>query len=204
MLMKDTIEWATIGKIVAPFGIRGELKVKTFTDIPDRFVMLDAIYLRSQPQKRPTVENGPDSLVATPILYPIEGVRPYKGEMLLLKLRGVDDPTVAETVRDSDLCIPLSALPQLPPDSYYQHDIVGLRVFKLDDTFIGVIDDIMSTGGNDVYILKSPDKKQILIPAIKDVVKQIDLIRHVMYIDPMRGLLDDDAVVDDQTEQEDE
>ena len=132
-------------------------------------------------------------------LSTIEGVRPYKGEdMLLLKLRGIDDATTAETLRGSDVCVPLSELPQLPPNSYYQHDIVGLQVFNLDDTLIGVIDDIMSTGGNDVYIIKAPNGKQILIPAIKDVVKQIDLIRHVMYIDPMRGLLDDDAVVDDQ------
>jgi 16S rRNA processing protein RimM len=186
--MKDTREWVTIGKVVAPFGIRGELKVRSFTDIPDRFVTLDAIYL------------SPGY-----VLYTIEGVRPYKGaDMLLLKLRSVDDATAAEALRDSDLCIPLSALSQLPPDSYYQHDIVGLQVFSLDGTLIGVIDDIMSTGGNDVYILKTPSSKQILIPAIKDVVKQIDLIRHVMYIDPIRGLLDDDAIVDHEIEQDDE
>jgi 16S rRNA processing protein RimM len=180
--MKDTREWVTIGKVVAPFGIRGELKVRSFTDIPDRFVTLDAVYL------------SPGY-----ILYTIEGVRPYKGEdMLLLKLRGIDDATVAETLRDSGVCVPLSELPQLPPNSYYQHDIVGLQVFNLDGTLIGVVDDIMPTGGNDVYVIKAPNGKQILIPAIKDVVKQIDLIRHVMYIDPMRGLLDDDAVVDDQ------
>jgi|SRR5579859_6960124 len=180
--MNDTTEWATIGKIVAPFGIRGELKVHTFTDIPNRFVTLEAVYL------------GPAYT-----LYTIEGVRPYKGDdMLLLKLRGVDDATVAETLRDCTICVPLSALPQLPPDSYYQHDIIGLQVFKLDGTLIGVIDDIMLTGGNDVYIINAPANKQILIPAIKEVIKQIDLIRQVMYIDPIRGLLDDDAVVDDQ------
>jgi 16S rRNA processing protein RimM len=180
--MKDTREWVTIGIVVAPFGIRGELKVRSFTDIPDRFVTLEAIYL------------GPGYA-----LYTIEGVRPYKGvDMLLLKLRGIDDATMAETLRGSDICVPLSEIPQLPPDSYYQHDIVGLQVLNLDDTLIGVIDDIMSTGGNDVYVVKAPNGKQVLIPAIKDVVKQIDLIRHVMYIDPMRGLLDDDAVVDDQ------
>lgn len=207
MPMKDTIEWATIGKIVAPFGIRGELKVKLFTDIPNRFVALDAIYVTrsiSLERKNPHALMGKAGQNLDPVLYPIEGVRPYKGEMLLLKLRGIDDPTLAETLRDNDLCVPLSSLPQLPPDSYYQHDIVGLQVFKLDGTLIGVIDDIMSTGGNDVYIINTPDHKQILIPAIKDVVKQIDLIRHVMYIDPMMGLLDDDAVVDNQTEQEDE
>jgi 16S rRNA processing protein RimM len=180
--MKDTTEWATIGKIVAPFGIRGELKVRSLTDIPNRFVTVDVIYL------------NPGYA-----LYTIQGVRPYKGEhMLLLKLRGIDDATAAEALRDSDICVPLSALPQLPPDSYYQHDIVGLQVFNLDGTLIGVIDDIMSTGGNDVYVIKAPNGKQILIPAIKEVIKQIDLIRQVMYIDPIRGLLDDDAVVDDQ------
>jgi len=186
--MKETREWVTIGKIVAPFGIRGELKVRSFTDIPDRFVTLDAVCLSP-----------------SYVSYTIESVRPYKGEdMHLLKLGGIDDATTAETLRDGDICVPLSALPQLPPNSYYQHDIVGLQVFNLDGVLIGVIDDIMSTGGNDVYIIKAPNRKQILIPAIKDVVKQIDLIRRVMYIDPMRGLLDDDAVVDDQTEQEDE
>jgi 16S rRNA processing protein RimM len=118
--------------------------------------------------------------------------------MLLLKLRGIDDATAAEALRGSDICVPLSASPQLPPDSYYQHDIVGLQVFNLDGTLIGVIEDIMVTGGNDVYIIKAPNSEQILIPAIKEVIKQIDLIRQVMYIDPIRGLLDDDAVVDDQ------
>jgi 16S rRNA processing protein RimM len=54
------------------------------------------------------------------------------------------------------------------------------------------------TGSNDVYIVKTPDAQQILIPAIKEVIKQIDLLRHLMYIDPIRGLLDDDATIDDQ------
>ena len=180
--MKDMEEWVTIGRVVAPFGLHGEVKVRSFTDIPDRFVTLDAIYL------------SPGY-----VRYTIEGVRPYKGEdMLLLKLHSIDDATAAEAVRDGDICVPLSALPQLPPDSYYQHDIIGLQVFNLDNTLIGIIDDIMFTGGNDVYIVKAPNNKQILIPAIKDVVKQIDLIRCVMYIDPIRGLLDDDAIVDDQ------
>ena len=182
--MKDTKEWVTIGKIVAPFGIRGELKVRSFTDIPDRFVKLEAIYL------------SPGY-----VSYALEGVRLYKGgaEVLLLKLHGIDDATAAEAVRGSTICVPLSSLPQLPPNSYYQHDIVGLQVFNLNGTLIGVIEDIMVTGGNDVYIVKAPNGKQILIPAIKDVVKQIDLTHQVMYIDPIRGLFDDDVVVDDQT-----
>jgi len=170
---------------VAPFGIRGEMKVWPLTDVPDRFTNLGAIHL------------GPDYT-----RYTITGVRPYKGEMVLLKLRGINDPETAETLRGRDICIPLDQLAQLPPDSYYQHDILGLHVYRLNDVEVGTIVDIIVTGSNDVYVVKASDGKQFLIPAIKQVIKQIDLIRQKMYIDPIRGLLDDDAVTDDQDEQD--
>ena len=182
MPRQDQTEWATIGKIVAPFGIRGELKVQPLTDIPDRFSQLDTIHL------------GPDYT-----RYVIEGVRPYKGDMVLLALEGVDDANAAELLRNRDLCIPVDQLTKLPPDSYYQHDILGLRVFTLDNQEVGTIVDIMTTGGNDVYILRSSEKREVLIPAIKEVIKQIDLVRRMMYIDPMKGLLDEDAAVVDDT-----
>ena len=183
--MKNTTEWATIGKIVAPFGIRGELKVFSLSDVPDRFVSLKAVYV------------GPEYTS-----YTIKSVRPYKGDMLLLKFSGVDDANTAETLRNRDLYIPTSELATLPPDSYYQHDILGLQVYLLDDREIGTITDIWSTGGSDVYVIKNSDGQEILIPAIKEVIKQIDLIRHVMYIDPMKGLLDDEAVVVDPNQEE--
>jgi len=107
---QNTIEWATIGKVVALFGIRGELKVRLLTDIPNRFADLDAI-CPSPDHKR----------------YAIESVRPYKGEMIILKLEGVDDASAAEPLRNCDLDIPVSALTKLPPDSYYEHDVLGLH-----------------------------------------------------------------------------
>ena len=183
--MKDTTEWATIGKIVAPFGIRGELKVFSLSDVPDRFVSLK------------TVSVGPEHAS-----YAIKSVRPYKGDMLLLRLDGVEDANSAETLRNRDLYIPVSELASLPPDSYYQHDILGLVVYRLDNREVGTITDIWSTGGSDIYVIKDRDGQEILIPAIKEVIKQIDLIRHVMYIDPMKGLLDDEAVVVDPNQEE--
>ncbi|GAC1388906.1 MAG: ribosome maturation factor RimM [Ktedonobacteraceae bacterium] len=176
----STTEWATIGKIVAPFGIRGELKVFSLTDIPDRFAQLDTIFL------------GPDYAPRK-----IIAVRPYKGTMVILKFVGVDDATTADTLRGRDLAIPLAQLAQLPADSYYQHDILGLRVATLTGRAIGTIVEIMATGSNDVYVVKGENGQQILLPAIKDVVKQVDLIRQMMYIEPMAGLLDDDTIVDD-------
>lgn len=177
--MKNTTEWATIGKIVAPFGIKGELKLFSLSDVPDRFVALKAVYL------------GPEHA-----RYTLKAVRPYKGTMLVVKFAGINDATTADKLRGHEVVIPLADLAMLPADSYFQHDILGLQVLLLDGREVGTVTDIWTTGGNDVYVLKGPDGKQVLIPAIKDVIKQIDLIRHVMYIDPMRGLLDDDAVID--------
>ncbi len=179
--MATKTEWATIGIIVAPFGIHGELKVRSLTDIPNRFAKLGTVYL------------GPSH---TP--YPITGVRPYKGDMVILKLTGIEDANAAEAVRNWNVSIPLDKLAKLPADSYYQHDIIGLHVKTLSGRDLGTITDIIVTGSNDVYIVTTPDAQQILIPAIKDVIKQVDLIRHLMYIDPIRGLLDDDAILDDQ------
>lgn len=185
--MQKKTEWATIGCIVAPFGVRGELKVFSLSDIPDRFTRLAFVHL------------APDYT-----RYTIEKVRPYKGDMVLLKLGGIDDANGAETLRQRELCIPLSELAKLPPDSYYQHDILGLHVCRLDDgQEVGTITEIMPTGGNDVYIIKTTGGKQILIPAVKAIIKQIDLIRHVMYIEPIGGLLDDDAVIGDGEDQPD-
>ena len=187
MPKSSNTEWATIGKIVAPFGIRGELKVFSLSDIPDRFAHLDSVFV------------GPDHAPRK-----ITAVRPYKGDMFVLKFAGIDDATTAETLRYADLSIPLDKLAKLPPNSYYQHDILGLRVAILNGREIGTIIEIMETGSNDVYVVKGDDNKQILLPAIKDVVKQVDLIRRMMYIEPMAGLLDDDAVLDDLNESKEE
>ncbi len=178
-------EWATIGKVVALFGIRGELKVLLLTDIPNRFAGLRAVYA------------GPDHTRRL-----IQSVRPYKGEMIVLKLEGIDDANTAEPLRDQNLAIPVSELAQLPPDSYYQHDILGLMVITLDGQKLGSIVDIIVTGSNDVYVIKAPDGSQVLIPAIKDVIKQVDLIRRTMYIDPLPGLLDN--VAEETREEEEE
>jgi len=180
-------EWATIGKVVALFGVHGELKVLSLTDIPNRFAELDGVYL------------GPNH-----IRYAIQSARPYKGEMVVLKLAGVEDANSAETLRNFDITIPLSQLAKLPPDSYYQHDILGLQVSRLDGRDVGEIVDIMITGSNDVYIIKAADGRQVLVPAIKEVVKQVDLIRKMMYIEPITGLLDDTEAVSIEEEEESE
>lgn len=177
-------EWATIGKVVALFGVHGELKVRLLSDIPNRFAERDDVYL------------GPNH-----VRHIIKSVRPYKGDMILLGLERFNDANTAEVLRNLDICIPLSELAKLPPGSYYQHDIIGLQVYTLNEHDLGKIVDVMVTGSNDVYIVKTAKGKQILIPAIRDVIKHIDLARHTMHIDPMPGLLDNDSVDEREEEQ---
>lgn len=187
---QNKTEWATIGKVVALFGLDGELKVRVLTDIPNRFAELDAVYVG-------------DSYAH----YVIENVRPYKGDTIRVKLKGIDDATGAEKLRAANFFIPVRELAKLPAGSYYQHDIIGLRVFTLNDKPLGTIVDIIETGSNDVYVVKMDNGAQQLIPAIKDVIKQIDLIRRTMHIDPMPGLLDNsgqDREEDEISEQESE
>lgn len=182
MPKQQETEWATIGTIVAPFGVRGELKVFPLTDIPDRFTQLKSIHLK------------PDFKS-----YVLERVHPAPGGagLLLLKLRGVDDATSAEAFRKRDICIPLSQIAKLPPDTYYQHDLLGLRVVTLEGHEVGTLFRIMETGSNDVYEIQPAEGKVVLIPAIKQVVKKIDLASGTMFIDPMPGLLDDKAILID-------
>lgn len=187
MPKQSDTEWATIGNVVALFGVHGELKVRLLTDIPNRLAELDAVYI------------GPDH-----VRYHIASFRPYKGEMVLLKLEGIDNANAAEPLRNLDLQIPLIELAALPANSYYLHDIIGLEVSTIDGRDLGKIIDIMVTGSNDVYIIKAPDGREILIPAIKDVIKQVDLIHRTMSIDPMAGLLDDEESSLDETEQEEQ
>jgi len=184
-------EWATIGQVVALFGIRGELKVRSLTDIPNRFAELDKVFIGEEHTPRT-----------------IEHVRPYKGDLVILKLAGLDNANAAELLRNAVVQIPLQALAKLPPDSYYQHDILGLQVYTLDHVLLGRIVDIIETGSNDVYVVRNSGSKQVMIPAIKDVVKQIDLQRRTMHIDPIPGLLDnsdrEDNLDNNQEDQDEE
>ncbi len=185
MAQQNETEWATIGKVVAPFGIHGELKVRSLSDIPDRFAELEVVYL------------GP-----THIQHRILNTRPSKGDMLVLKLADIHDTQTAEAMRNFEISIPINQLAKLPPDSYYQHDIIGLQVYTLEEHYLGKIVDIMTTGSNDVYIIDSAsDSKQILIPAIKDVVKHVDLVRQMMYIEAIQGLLGNDGTTNGDKEE---
>ncbi len=168
-------EWVTLGRVVAPFGVRGDLKIFPQTDIPNRFAQVEEIYL------------GPQHLA-----YRIVSVRPYKGELLLLHLLGIESANQAEELTGLTLEIPLERIAPLPPDQYYVHDLLGLRVETPGGQVLGVLKDILTTAGNDVYVVQEQiTHREVLVPAVKEMVKRIDLAARLLILDPIPGLFDE-------------
>jgi len=117
-------------------------------------------------------------------LWLIERARPHKG-YLILKLKGCDTRNDAESLRGSRVMVPLDAVAPLVEGEYLIDDIIGLKVYTVYGDFLGEVEEVMKTGANDVYVVG-----KYLIPAIHDVVREIDIEQHRMVIDPIEGMLE--------------
>ena len=148
-----------VGQIVNTHGIKGELKVVPFTDDISRFDKLKKVYVKTKKESK---------------LYQIEGVR-YHKNMVLLKLQGIDNPEQAELLKNSFLEIDREDAVPLKEGTYFIADLIGLEVYTDEGKLLGKVDDIYNTGANDIYVVKDQLGKTILLPGIKDVIKQVIL-----------------------------
>jgi len=162
-----------IGKVLKELGICGELKVLPLSDNPERFKKLERVYLVSPDGKRE--------------LRGVTVLRQQKG-LVHLSLAGCNSPEKASTLRGYFLAVPKNELPLLPEGKYYTFQIIGLRVVTDEGIPLGIVEDILSTGSNDVFVVKG--EKEYLIPFLRDVVKKIDLAEKLIIIHPMAGLLE--------------
>ncbi|MFC2015913.1 ribosome maturation factor RimM [Chloroflexota bacterium] len=151
-----------IGQVVRPHGLRGELKVLAMTDDPSRYGLLDQVWMGREDEE--------------PEVRLVEGYRMDK-DGILLKLGGCDDRVTADALRGLLVQIPLEDALPLGEGEYYEHQILDLDVWTATGEHLGAVSQIIVTGANDVYVVQSPDPKrrEILIPAIKDVVLEVDL-----------------------------
>jgi 16S rRNA processing protein RimM len=145
-----------IGKIIAPQGVRGEVRVVPLTDFPERFRELKIAQL----------DDGTN--------LPIESVR-YHQQFVLLKFRGLNDRNDIEHLRGKLIKVERKDLVPLPNGHYYIFDIIGLAVYNEQEEYLGKVTDVLETGSNDVYIVEQKDKQPLLIPGLKTVVLQIDI-----------------------------
>ena len=161
-------DYLIIGRVLAPWGLKGDLKAEIITDFPQRFAPGRTVYVGQTPM---TVERS----------------RFHKGNVIL-KLARVDSVEQVEALKGKYLQIPQSESMPLEDDEYYQFQIIGLEVSTTDGRMLGKIEQIIPTGSNDVYMVKGQDG-EFLIPAIEDVVKQVDLDKETMTIEEIDGLL---------------
>jgi 16S rRNA processing protein RimM len=163
-------ERIAVGRINSTWGLKGHVKVTPFTSNEERLV------------------TGAELIVAGERRVALEVVRPQGYP--IIRFEGYPDRTAAERLRDELIEIDAADLPELPDGEYYVDDLRGLAVVSPAGESIGVIADVLTTGANDVYVVKRPGQKDALIPAIADVVLAVDLESRQMTIDPLPGLLD--------------
>ncbi|MBI2328636.1 MAG: 16S rRNA processing protein RimM [Chloroflexi bacterium] len=161
-------EFIAIGKILVPWGTRGKLKVAVATDFPQRFAPSSKVYVNRQPMT-------------------IDSTEWHKGKAII-KLNTIDSLENAEKRRGQLLEIHRSQLHLLPEGQYYHFQLIGLEVRTTQGELLGNISEILSTPANDTYVV-SGVKGEILIPAIEDVIKSIDLDKGCLVIEPIEGLL---------------
>lgn len=176
--MTTAPDWLVVGKIVAAFGTKGEIRVLPQTDFPRRFDAGRQLYVERQ---------------ETPIQ--IEGVRWHKGQAIL-KLKGVDDRDQAESLRGRFARVPGSDLAELGEDEYYLFQIVGLRVVTDEGVELGRVSEVLQTGANDVYVVPRGGR-ELLLPAIAEVIREVDLPADRLVVHLLPGLLPDEPVAED-------
>ncbi len=159
-----------IGQIVNTHGLRGDVKVMPWCDDPEIFHELAYVLIDGEE-------------------FDIEKSRIHKN-MVILKLKRIDDINVAEKYRNKKLLVPREELGELPEGAYYICDLLGCSVETHEGRMLGKIVDIIKTGSNDVYVVEEPGKKQVLIPVIDEVIKSVDIEEKRIIITPLKGLID--------------
>jgi 16S rRNA processing protein RimM len=166
--------YLSVGQVLRPHGVRGELRVEISTDYPERLARHTHFFL-AHPRSPAAVRR-----------YAVEGLRFHK-EALLLKLKGCDDRDGAEQLRGMLVQISIEDAVPLEDGEYYLFQLVGVRVETESGESLGQVADVIETGANDVYVVRGP-RGEILIPAIDEVVLELDLESQRMVVVLLPGM----------------
>lgn len=167
-------ELVSIGKISSTYGFDGVVKVLPLTDFPERFKLLQTV----------KASRGGDIRELT-----VESVKPYNN-IFLIKFAGINSKEEAAAYRGTLLMVGEDEVYPLPEGYYYHFQLIGMQVFDQEKGHLGELREIIETGANDVYVIRGQRYGEILIPAIKEVILEIDTVENKMQVHLLPGLID--------------
>lgn len=164
-----------VGAITQTHGIKGEVKVFPTTDDVKRFKKLKHVLL----------DTGNEN-----IELEIEGVKFFK-QYVILKFKGIDNINDVEKYKGKSLLVTRENAVKLKKNEYFIADMIGMKVVTDEEKDFGILKEVMQTGANDVYVVETIDGKEVLLPAIKQCILEVDIENHLMKVHIMKGLLDE-------------
>lgn len=162
-----------VGQIVNTFGIKGFVKIYPYVDDIKRFDKLKNVYVKISKELK---------------MLEIEEVK-YQKNMVLVKFKGIETVEEAQKLRNCYVEIDRKDAIPLDEDTYFIADLIGLEVYSDEGNLLGKVDDIFNTGSNDIYVVKDEIGKQILLPAIKDVIKDVNITEKKITVHLLEGLV---------------
>lgn len=167
----DAEERVSIGKIHRAVGLDGAVEAELYSGDPARLPPETQVFAGDH-------------------LLKVTTSRPGRRGSVTLYFEGVHDRTGAEALRGLEIEVPTASLPQAAEGSYYHFELIGCMVQDLEGHTLGTVSGIMETGANDVYVVERPDGAELLVPAVKAVIKNIDTSGRIITIDPPHGLIE--------------
>jgi 16S rRNA processing protein RimM len=167
--LSDLVE---IGRLVKVHGLKGRLKAVSYLESEMLLDELDEVLIRP--------EKGPEKI------YKVKGVQPQH-KTFFIELEGINDPDSAGRLVGSGIFIPTDMLEELPEDEYYWHEIIGLKAITESGDYLGEISSIFPAGSTEVYVITGGDR-EILLPAVEEVIKRIDLEKGEIVVRVPEGL----------------
>lgn len=168
--------YLVLGEILRPHGIRGEIKVRILTDYPERITQLENVYVAGSPD------------VESPDAYQVEHMRMHQ-DYGLLKFKGINSRNEADALRELYVMVARQDAIPLEEGEFYLYQLMGVTVQTDEGETLGEIVDLIETGANDVYVVNSPEYGEVLIPALEEVVLNINIEQRTMIVRLPDGLL---------------
>ncbi len=164
------MEKILIGKITSAVGLKGEVKVYNYSDSAEIYKSTEAIYAGAELRK-------------------VQGVRMQKN-MVVLKLEGIDNRDQAEKARGTEIFVTEEDLPELPEGQYYIRDLIGMTVIDSEGgKEIGTVEDVIQNTAQDIFDIKTPEGKQVLIPKVPEFIVDINLENRTVKVKLIEGMM---------------